>query len=193
MVTDHNALVWLQTAKHTGRLERWALKLQEFNFQIIHRPGKSTCNCVADALSRREYPNEVGKAVINSIGIQTTVDSSSSGAVSPAKAPHIEEQPTRIKSVGMQTTTEVSTDTDITLDQNQVSTQFKSADEILNVEVEEQIEKEDNCCIKVTFAYASEIPTVMPLLVESDEDEEPPLPEKNIGELQENCPDFQHI
>lgn len=24
VVTDHNALVWLQTAKHTGRLERWA-------------------------------------------------------------------------------------------------------------------------------------------------------------------------
>lgn len=59
--------------------------------------------------------------------------------------------------------------------------------------MEEQIEKEDNCCIKVTFAYASEIRTVMPLLVESDEDEEPPLPEKNIGELQENCPDFQQI
>lgn len=93
----------------------------------------------------------------------------------------------------MQTTTEVSTDTETTLDQNQVSTQFKSAKEILNVEVEEQIEKEDNCCIKVTFAYASEIPTVMLLLVESDEDEEPPLQEKNIGELQENCPDFQQI
>lgn len=191
VVTDHKALVWLQTAKHTGRLERWALKLQEYNFQIIHRPGKS--NCVADALSRREYPNEVSKAEINSVGIQTTVDSSSSGAVSPAEAPHVEEQPTRIKSVGMQTTTEVSTDTEINLDQNQVSTQFNSAEEILNVEVEEQIEKEDNCCIKVTFAYASEIPTVMPLLVESDEDEEPPLPEKNIGELQENCPDFQQI
>lgn len=43
--------------------------------------------------------------------------------------------------------------------------------------MEEQIEKEDNCCIKVTFAYASQIPTVMPLLVESDEDEEPPYPD----------------
>lgn len=118
VVTDHKALVWLQTAKHTGRLERWVLKLQEYNFQIIHRPGKS--NCVADALSRREYPNEVDKAEINSIGIQTTNDSSSSGAVSPAEAPHVEEQPTRIKSVGMQTTTEVSTDTEINLYQNQL-------------------------------------------------------------------------
>lgn len=62
----------------------------------------------------------MGKAEINSIGIQTTNDSSSSGAVSPAEAPHVEEQPTRIKSVGMQTTTEVSTDTEINLDQNQL-------------------------------------------------------------------------
>lgn len=53
IVTDHKALVWLQTAKHTGRLERWALKIQEYNFKIVHRPGKS--NCVADALSRRDY------------------------------------------------------------------------------------------------------------------------------------------
>ena len=54
IVTDHKALVWLKTAKHTGvRLERWALKLQEYNFKMTHRPGKS--NSVADALSRRVY------------------------------------------------------------------------------------------------------------------------------------------
>ncbi|KAK3101592.1 hypothetical protein FSP39_004699 [Pinctada imbricata] len=51
--TDHRALVWLKTAKNTGRLERWALKLQEYDFEIIHRAGKS--NYVADALSRRTY------------------------------------------------------------------------------------------------------------------------------------------
>ena len=48
--TDHKALIWLKTAKHTGRLERWALKLQEYNFDIVHKPGKK--NCVADAISR---------------------------------------------------------------------------------------------------------------------------------------------
>lgn len=36
VVTDHKALVWPQTAKQTGRLERWALKLHEHCFQIIH-------------------------------------------------------------------------------------------------------------------------------------------------------------
>lgn len=44
---------WLNTAKHNGRLEIWSLRLQEYNFEIIHRPGKS--NVVADALSRRQY------------------------------------------------------------------------------------------------------------------------------------------
>lgn len=57
VVTNHKPLVWLQTAKHTGRLERWALKLQYYNFQIIHQPGKS--NCVANALSHREYLNKL--------------------------------------------------------------------------------------------------------------------------------------
>ena len=68
VVTDHKALVWLQSAKHTGRLERWALKLQEYNCKIVHRPGKS--NTVADALSRREYPvNVVGTCTSNSVDI----------------------------------------------------------------------------------------------------------------------------
>ena len=65
VVTDHKALVWLQTAKHTGRLERWALKIQEYCFQLC--PGKS--NCVADALSRRPYTDsEVSNQTICYIG-----------------------------------------------------------------------------------------------------------------------------
>ena len=54
--TDHRALVWLKSAKHTGRLERWALKLQEYDYDIKHRPGKS--NFVADALSRIPYVDD---------------------------------------------------------------------------------------------------------------------------------------
>ena len=52
--TDHIALKWLQSIKQTtGRLARWSLMLQGYNFTIHHRPGKK--NTVADALSRREY------------------------------------------------------------------------------------------------------------------------------------------
>jgi hypothetical protein len=51
VVTDHSALKWLQTKPElTGRLARWSLELQEFDFKITHRPGKT--NVVADALSR---------------------------------------------------------------------------------------------------------------------------------------------
>ena len=49
--TDHGSLTWLQSFKEPeGQLARWLEKLQEFNFTIVHRPGKSHRN--ADALSR---------------------------------------------------------------------------------------------------------------------------------------------
>lgn len=51
VVTDHSALKYLQTAKMpTGRRARWIMYLQQFEFEIIHRPGKDNKN--ADALSR---------------------------------------------------------------------------------------------------------------------------------------------
>ncbi|CAG2232507.1 unnamed protein product [Mytilus edulis] len=53
IVTDHSALTWLKTAKLSRRLERCALKLQDLDYDIIHRPG--TSNVVADCLSRRPY------------------------------------------------------------------------------------------------------------------------------------------
>lgn len=51
VVTDHSALKWLMTAKQlAGRLHRWAITLQDYNFEIVHTPGK--LNSVPDALSR---------------------------------------------------------------------------------------------------------------------------------------------
>ena len=37
----------------TGRLARWSLLIQQFDFEILHRPGKENGN--ADSLSRRPY------------------------------------------------------------------------------------------------------------------------------------------
>lgn len=51
VITDHASLKWLMRQKDlSGRLARWALKLQGFNFSIEHRRGKD--NVVPDALSR---------------------------------------------------------------------------------------------------------------------------------------------
>ena len=49
--TDHEALKWLMTiTEPTGRLARWAVLLQQYDFTIEHRPGTKHGN--ADALSR---------------------------------------------------------------------------------------------------------------------------------------------
>ena len=54
VVTDHSSLRWLMNVKDaTGRLARWSLLLQQYNFEIVHRPGKEHSN--ADSLSRRPY------------------------------------------------------------------------------------------------------------------------------------------
>jgi hypothetical protein len=51
VVTDHSALTTLmKTHKPKGRRGRWIMKLQQFDFEIKHRTGRSNKN--ADALSR---------------------------------------------------------------------------------------------------------------------------------------------
>ena len=52
LLTDHKPLQWLAEQKMDGMLGRWALALQEYEFEIIYKPGKHNGN--ADALSRRE-------------------------------------------------------------------------------------------------------------------------------------------
>ena len=50
--TDHSALMCLQNFKQPeGQLARWLEKFQEFQFTIVHRPGRAHTN--ADALSRQ--------------------------------------------------------------------------------------------------------------------------------------------
>lgn len=55
VVTDHYSLLWLRNLKDpTGRLARWALRLQPYDFRLIHRKGQE--NVVPDLLSRTTPP-----------------------------------------------------------------------------------------------------------------------------------------
>ena len=51
IVTDHKPLTWVFSVKDpSSRLLRWRLKLEEFDYQIVYKPGVTNAN--ADALSR---------------------------------------------------------------------------------------------------------------------------------------------
>ncbi|KAJ8903238.1 hypothetical protein NDN08_004348 [Rhodosorus marinus] len=53
IISDHEALKWLMSLREPrGRLLRWMLDIQEYDFQMEHRSGVSPIMASADALSR---------------------------------------------------------------------------------------------------------------------------------------------
>lgn len=51
VITDHYSLVWLNRLQSpSGRLARWSVRLQQYDFDIVHRKGKE--HVVPDMLSR---------------------------------------------------------------------------------------------------------------------------------------------
>jgi hypothetical protein len=55
VVTDHHSLLWLNNLKDPlGRVGRWVMCLQAFDFEIVHRKGKD--NIVPDCLPRAVAP-----------------------------------------------------------------------------------------------------------------------------------------
>ena len=56
IVTDHKPLVWIfNILNPSSRIMRWRIKLEEYDYVVIHKPGNLNTN--ADALSRLETSN----------------------------------------------------------------------------------------------------------------------------------------
>lgn len=69
ILTDHANLKWLMSQKDlSGRLARWSLKLQGYNFKIVHTKGSD--NVVPDTLSRVECDSltEISQSLSKYIG-----------------------------------------------------------------------------------------------------------------------------
>lgn len=63
VITDHYSLLWLHNLKDPqGRLARWALRLQPYDFKLVHRKGKE--HVVPDLLSRALPCDENAVAVV---------------------------------------------------------------------------------------------------------------------------------
>lgn len=72
IITDHYSLLWLDNLKDpNGRLGRWALKLQQYDYRVEHRKGKE--NIVPDMLSRGVVTT-TGNTVLNLIEFEEIKD-----------------------------------------------------------------------------------------------------------------------
>ena len=72
IVTDNRALTWLHSVEPKGRIARWIMKLQEFDFTISHRPGGANQN--ADALSRLNHQSETVQTVSGNSALSCVVN-----------------------------------------------------------------------------------------------------------------------
>ena len=64
IVTDHHALCWLHKQQNpSSRLTRWIIKLQDYDFDIVHKCGKYHQD--ADCLSRNPVTNTESPSRIN--------------------------------------------------------------------------------------------------------------------------------
>ena len=89
VVSDHSALQYLLSMPSPkGRLARWLISIQQYNFKIVHRRG--VLNTDADALSRPPVPQPSPDSITApSVNVTTRSAAAAAAAAAPAAAvPH---------------------------------------------------------------------------------------------------------
>ena len=73
IITDHKSLQYLYNFRDpNGRLVRWILALQEYDFEVQYRSGAQ--NTIADALSRLPLEEDIGSLEILTPSLQFDID-----------------------------------------------------------------------------------------------------------------------
>lgn len=85
LVTDHKPLVFIKNANKNGKLIRWRLELENYDYTVIYKTGKT--NVVADALSRKVETN------VNEISDPSDIETVHSASSSEEFFIHFTERP----------------------------------------------------------------------------------------------------
>ena len=78
VITDHCSLCWMFTKKKLSpRLTRWALSLQEFDFEVVYKSGKHHAD--ADCLSRNPVDSPTSPRIEKDLNLLVIVEKDLSG------------------------------------------------------------------------------------------------------------------
>ncbi|XP_048252488.1 uncharacterized protein LOC125380443 [Haliotis rufescens] len=191
--TDHHALKWLKDIKQeTGRLARWSLMLQEYDYEIEHRAGKANTN--ADALSRIPYPAQIIEPVTDDFPVPPVPSINYTSAT--IQSNHHPIQHSYAEAVSTPPTNPSATTN------HQIASQLTAADndygispecstsENLHLSGQKAIAPSSASSIDlyVEFCYQDEIPSG-PTVQTIGTD----IPENNLAERQRSSPDFKPI
>lgn len=93
-VTDHSALKWLlKLPEPTGRLARWIMEIQQYDFEVKYRKG--VLNRVADALSRQ--PEDLAAADVHTQPDNTVDRAGGDVVLQPRPADWYEEMLAKVR------------------------------------------------------------------------------------------------
>lgn len=86
VITDHESLRWMDNAT-SGKVQRWALFLQQYDLKIVHTSG--SCNETADFLSRCAREDGTDDSEVDQMAVPTFVELSRVERPAAAVVPYV--------------------------------------------------------------------------------------------------------